>query len=297
MTEKVIAVDIGGTESIVAVIDTDYKIHDRVKFETSHEFNIVVERIRTEIEKFDPERKLSVGIAICGLLSLDGKRLLIAPNLGWRNLNIHESFGWLERDFIVVNDGTAAAWASYITEIPGNIKNLLAITLGTGVGGGIVSNDSLLIGAGELGHIKVDINGPLCNCGKQGCLETFVGGKHIPDRAREWYELNIKSPKELFELAEGGNLKALNCWKKIGNILGYALSSVVNLNGTQVITIGGKISRTQKYFLKELKSSLNNNLMVGEFQNCEVFISKWKHNFSLIGAASSIIKSPGKSLL
>lgn len=294
--DKVIAVDIGGTKSLVAVVDAGYKILEQEKFETSYKFTEVLERIKIEIEKFDPEKKLSVGIAICGLLSLDGRKLLLAPNLKWEDIDIRELFGQLGRDFIVVNDGTAASWASYLTENGGNDKSLLAVTLGTGVGGGVVIDDKLIIGAGELGHIKIDINGPLCNCGKRGCLETFIGGKHIPQRAKEWYDLSVSSSKELFELAEQGNSKAIECWKKIGNILGYALSGVVNLNGMRVITIGGKIIKAEKYFFKEFKNSFNNNLMIPEFQKCRIFISKWKHEFSLIGAASIALKPPKNCL-
>ncbi len=290
--EKVVAVDIGGTETIVAVVDFNFEIHDIARFETSRNISELVEEITEQIEKFDPKKMLPVGIAICGLLSHDGKYLLIAPNMQWANFSLRKVFGGLSRNFIVVNDGTAAGWASYITEKPSVVKRLLSITMGTGVGGGVVIDDSLLIGAGELGHVRVNQDGPLCSCGKKGCLETYAGGKNIPKRAKEWFNLDVKTPKELFDLAEAGNKDAIACWKKIGNIMGYTLSGVVNLNGIDFITIGGKVSRAKNYFLNELEKTLNDNLMMPEFQDCRVGISKWKHNFSLIGAASVVIKPP-----
>jgi glucokinase len=294
MSEKVIAIDIGGTTTMVSVVDTDFKILDLEEFETSHNLSEVLDSIKAIADKYDPEKQLPVGISICGLISIDGERLLLAPNMNWRDINIHETFHVLERDFIVVNDATSAAWASYITEKTGGVKRLLSITLGTGVGGGLVIDGCLTLGAGELGHMKIDFDGPSCNCGKTGCLETYVGAKHIPKRAKEWFDLDVKSSKEIFDLAEQGNQKAIDFWKKVGQILGYTLSGVVNLNGIQEITIGGKVSDAEKYFLEELENTLNDNLMVPEEQKCKVFVSKWKHSYSLIGAASIVIKPPKK---
>ncbi|MFH1414730.1 MAG: ROK family protein [Elusimicrobiota bacterium] len=296
MDNRVIAVDIGGTGSTVAVIDDGFNIIDKIKFDTSRNYNEVLENIENAVNKFDPEKKLKIGIAICGLLSHDGETLLVAPNLGWKRINMRESFGRLARKFIVVNDGTAAGWVSYLTETPENINRVLSVTLGTGVGGGIVVNGELLIGAGELGHLKIDPDGPVCGCGRKGCIEAFVGGRNIPKNVKEWFGLEVDSPKALFLLAEKGDKKAIECWNKIGYLLGYALSGVVNLNGIEVITIGGKISRASKYYMKEVEKTLKENLVIPEFQKCDIVISKWENNVSLMGAAAVVIKPP-KNLL
>lgn len=296
MKHKVIAVDIGGTETIVAIVNNNMEIIEEAKFKTLQNFSDEINSIVEEADKLDPIRKLSVGVAICGLLSLDGKRLLVAPNMKWKDCSLTESFGRLDRDFIVVNDGTAASWASFITENPHGVTRLLSMTLGTGVGGGVVIDGNPLIGAGELGHIKVLQEGPYCGCGKRGCLEALAGGRNMPERAKEWFGLDVDSPEDLYDLAESGDTRAIECWKRVGGILGYALSGVVNLNGIQAITIGGKISRAEKYFLESLQKSLTDNLMVPEFQSCSAYISKWEHNFSLMGAAAIVLKPPRNHL-
>jgi predicted NBD/HSP70 family sugar kinase len=292
LKNRVIAIDIGGTKTIVALIDSDLEILDSYEFKSSNKIDELISMINSKADKLDPEKKLDVGVAICGLLSLNGGRLLLAPNMGWKDLDLKEIFSGIGRKIYFVNDGTAAAWASYNTEKKYNVKRLLAITLGTGVGGGVVIDEGLLIGAGELGHIKICFDGPKCNCGKKGCLEAYVGGKHIPKRVKEWFGLEIETVKDLQVMANGGNDQAVECWKKIGNTLGYALSGVVNLNGIQQITVGGKIARASDYFLPAVQAALEDNLMSPEYQHCQVSISKWEHNFSLIGAALLILNPP-----
>lgn len=291
---KVLAVDIGGTKTIIAVVDTEYHIIQSREFKTDQDIDKTIKEISAIINEFDKEKVLKAGIAICGLLSFDRKKLLIAPNVGWHDIDLYEKFDILERDIEILNDGTAAAWGSYVTEKPDNISRLLSVTLGTGVGGGIVIDNKIITGAGEIGHMKIDLAGPECGCGKNGCLESFIGGKRIPERVKEWFGLNISSPKELQELAESGNKKALMSWEKIGNILGNALSSLVNINGIELVRIGGSVSEAGKYFLKDVQISLDANLMAPNMQKCTVLISKWRNNFSLIGAASIILDPPNK---
>jgi len=296
MSKKVLAVDIGGTKTVVALVDSELNILESTEFETLKDRKAAVDAIKKAADEFDPEKELPLGIVICGLLSIDGRTLFLAPNLGWKETPFDELFAALNRKYVVANDGTAAAWASYTTEAAPDVEHMLSVTLGTGVGGGLVINGSLLFGAGELGHVKVQLeNGPLCRCGKKGCLEAMIGGKHIPARAREWFGLEVKSAEELFTLARGGSGAAADCWKKIGGILGFALSNVVNLNGVQEISIGGTIAGASDFFLDETVKCLRENVMIAEYQNCNVYISKWRNNMSLIGASSLVLNSPVKT--
>ncbi|MBN2406414.1 MAG: ROK family protein [Elusimicrobia bacterium] len=288
--KEVLAIDIGGTKTYVAVVDVDFKVKKKQEFETPVEKEKFISVLREQIAGIDPDKKFPVGIAMCGLLSIDARRIILAPNLGWRDLPIREFFSPLDRTFAIANDGTVAAWGSYITENEEDYSRILTVTLGTGVGGGLVLDDYLLFGAGELGHIKIDADGPVCGCGSRGCLEAFVGGKHIAKRVKEWCGLEVENAKQLFELAEKGNADAVKSWEKIGRILGYALSSVVNLNGVQAIIIGGKISRASRYFVEELKRTLQENVLGSALQNTAVKISKWGNELSLIGAAAVALK-------
>ncbi|MFC2061399.1 ROK family protein [Elusimicrobiota bacterium] len=292
MNSNVLAIDIGGTKTVVAVVDKDFNIKNKSEFFTPTDQAEFIKVLKGDIEKLDQDKSLPVGVAICGLLSIDGKKLLVAPNLNWRDMVLKDFFSSLDRKLHIVNDGTAAAWGSYITERSENVKRFLTLTLGTGVGGGIILDDHLVLGAGEIGHIKIREDGPLCGCGKKGCLEAFVGGRNIPARVNQWYGLNIETSKELYQLAADGDSSAKESWERIGAILGYALSGVVNLNGIQMITIGGKVTRAKGYFLEALKRALTLNLMDAELQGCSVSISKWGDGLSLIGAAAVVIEPP-----
>ncbi|NLB34314.1 MAG: ROK family protein [Elusimicrobia bacterium] len=287
-----IAVDIGGTKTSVVLMDSDFKTYSQVDFPTPRDYEDASEKIRKTVENLDPKGNLPIGIALCGLLSRDNKELLLAPNLSWKNLSLKELFHWIDGDFKVVNDGTAAAWASYIL---GGKKDyrLLSVTFGTGVGGGLVMYGNLILGAGELGHIKLDPQGAACGCGSRGCLETFAGGRHLPSRALEWEGLNVETACELGKLANDGSEAALRCFKKMGSIAGYALAGVVNLNGIGTISIGGGLANASgHFFMDSLKESLKENLMVPDKQNPTIHFSQSKRNMSLMGAGAVVINPP-----
>ncbi|MFW6134649.1 MAG: ROK family protein [Elusimicrobiota bacterium] len=289
---SIICVDIGGTETIIAELDKNLNICKKESFHTDKNLKVFISKLKEKIIKFDDKCKTRVGISLCGLLTKDGEKLITAPNLGWKNIDVRELFKPLNREFVVCNDGTSAAWGSYVTENVDNANRFLTATLGTGVGGGIVIDGNLLFGAGELGHIKINPQGPECSCGRRGCLEAYVGGENIPKQAKKWFDLDVKTAKELFKLAEKGSEEAVECWKRIGYILGYALAGVVNLNGIDLITLGGSITNARKYFFDEMEKSLLENIMDNKFQKCKIMISQWQHNISLIGVGALLLKPP-----
>ncbi len=283
---KVLAVDMGATGTAVGLIEENLQIKHKSDFPTEGSPREIIEKIKDRLDRIDPRRKMAAGISLCGLLSPDGSKLLRAPNLSWEDISLAELFKPLGRSFRVLNDGSAAAWASYNIEKEPSTTRLISMTLGTGVGGGIIADGRILKGAAELGHVKTDPRGALCGCGSRGCLETVAGGAFIPDRAAEWENLNVKSPRELFNLASGGNKKALAVWDKIGFLLGYYLGGVVNMTGAQEIIIGGNIARASRFFMGSLEKELKKSVMASEHKKCLVKISGFKNNMSLVGAGA-----------
>ncbi len=291
--KKAIGIDIGGTITSVAIVDENFEISSNIDFPTPRNPEEAAGKIIESVNRIDPEKSYPCGIAVCGLISQDGRILYSAPNLKWKNIELEKLFSGLDRQFAAVNDGSSAAWGCYIAEGNSETENLLSITMGTGVGGGIVLNGNLIFGAAEIGHIKMDPDGPVCGCGKKGCLETYIGGIHIPARAREWEGLEVDTTQQLFELAEAGNRKAVKCWERIGFIAGYILAGVVNLNGSHKILLGGTVaSYAGVFFIDTLRKTLIENLLAPEYQHCEIEISKWKNDISLLGAAALLLKRP-----
>ncbi|MGM0441585.1 MAG: ROK family protein [Elusimicrobiota bacterium] len=286
MKKKVLAVDIGGTNTLLGLMDEEYNLINIDKKDTPFSGEELKAYLKKYLQKIDPEEIVEIGVALPAFLKKESEKQINIPNLDLKNLGLASFFSKLDQKFYTVNDGTAAAWGSYITEVEDDTDKLLVMTLGTGVGGGIVINGDLFTEAGEIGHLKIDPAGKTCGCGSRGCLETFIGGEYIPENAREWFDVEVKSSRELFEKAERGNSRAKKCWEKIGRILGFSLSGLVNVFGFQKIILGGEITRAGKYFVSEVKRELRYNLMNLYSQECELKISKWKEKLTLIGTAA-----------
>ncbi|MGM0568707.1 MAG: ROK family protein [Elusimicrobiota bacterium] len=287
--KKIIAVDLGATKTAVALVNDKLQIEDRAQFATPRSREQALNEVKKQADLLDPDRKLAAGISICGLLSVDTGKLLVAPNLGWEDINTESLFEPLNRPFRILNDGSAAAWASYLKEKEENTTRLLSVTLGTGVGGGLVMDGRIITGGVELGHLKTNPQGPLCGCGARGCLETIAGGNYLPTRAKEWEGVEVKSCRGLFEMAESGDEKAIRVWRKMGSLFGYYLSGVVNLTGVQEIIMGGRIVRARKYFFDDLNRELQAGIMASGHRNCNLKVSEFTHNMSLIGAAATML--------
>ena len=291
---RVAGIDLGGTNTSVALVDGSLTVLRRSDFATPSDPGEAYRRIRKEFKWLNIPEGVPAAVSLCGLLAPGGRQLISAPNLGWADIDLTEMFGWIKGGFIAVNDGTAAAWARYRSKNHASPSGLLSVTLGTGVGGGLVIDGNLILGAAELGHIKLDPEGPLCGCGRKGCLEAYIGGSFIPDRAREWFSLEIESASHLYALAKSGNAKALECWKKIGFLAGYAFAGVVNLIGVEEVSIGGQIAASAgRFFMDTLGSTLRENLLSPSRQKVEINVSEYGQDMSLIGAASVILAPPG----
>ncbi len=285
MKDRMVAVDVGATNISMALVDKDLNLIKKHSTDTVCSLEQLIGFLKSKLATLDPDCKTAVGLALPAFFKKNRKKKIASfTNLNWPNLEVKSFFSELNRNFFTVNDGDAAAWGSYSTEI--NLENrLLTVTLGTGVGGGIVIDDNLLLKGGEIGHLKVDPSGELCGCGSRGCLETFIGGKYIARNAREWFNIEVKNARQLHKKAIAGNVNATECWRKIGGVLGYTLSGLVNLFGFKKIIIGGKMSKAYEFYLDEARKKLKDNLLCPKLQDCSIEISKWKEQLTLVGTA------------
>jgi len=147
-------------------------------------------------------------------------------------------------------------------------KNFVLITLGTGVGGGVVINGKLLksgdMSIVELGHITIDYNGKICPCGNRGCFEQYVGKRGLFDIYEKHYFKAYKkntsyiSPKEIYTLAIKGNIIAINTFNDYGRYLGIGLKSIINIFSTEIIAIGGGISKAFSLFFDTMIAEIKN---------------------------------------
>jgi glucokinase len=190
---------------------------------------------------------LGVGIGVPGPVDTLRGIVHFLPNIsGWKEVKLKKI---LEQKtnlpVFIDNDAKLMTLAEHKVGAAKKYKNVLCLTLGTGVGGGLIINDLLYRGsdnaAGEAGHFPLNEKGPLCGCGARGCLEAYVGNNKIIKDARKLFGSQITLEK-VSQLAQGNNPKAINFWSQVGKKLGLALSGVVNLLNLDAIVIGGGIS-------------------------------------------------------
>lgn len=190
-----VGVDLGGTKIELGVVDEAGQIHQRLRLKTHVKEGpeAVEKQILEGIEILRQESGVfiqGVGIGVAGQIHPKTGRVIFAPNLYWHDYPLQENIEKaLHLPIRIINDVRAITWGEWLYGAGMGCKDLLCIFVGTGIGSGIVSGGQLLIGCsnsgGEIGHITVDMNGPICTCGNRGCLEAFAGGWGIAERAKE----------------------------------------------------------------------------------------------------------------
>ena len=158
-------------------------------------------------------------------------------------------------------------------------KTVVGVTLGTGVGCGVVDNKKIFNGRGEaseFGHVSLNFDGPKCVCGNKGCFEEYAGSRALKRLAKK-YKLTAKNGQELYNLARQGNKKALKLWQEFGKYLGIGLTSITNAYDPDVIILGGQISKAYKYFDKAMKQEIKTKALlkppiikVSKFKNAAI---------------------------
>ncbi|MCD6495679.1 MAG: ROK family protein [Candidatus Aenigmarchaeota archaeon] len=160
---------------------------------------------------------------------------------------------------VVDNDVNAMAFGEALS---GSIKNLLAVTLGTGVGGGIVIEGSVYSSrpfAGEVGHMSIDTEGVKCTCGSRGCWQEYAGSRGVK-RLSKKHLGRAYEPERLYLMAEDGDRKALNLWKDYGRLVGAGLANLSNILDPEAIVLGGGISAAFEFFEKSMKDEMKKRL-------------------------------------
>jgi len=203
----------------------------------------------------------------------------------------------------VENDAKAFAWGEYKFGAGKGFKNIICITLGTGVGGGVILDGKLLRGnkysAVEMGHIPICYKGPKCNCGNIGCIERYVGAKYIVETAKK----KLKGRESLIRGIVGGNLAKITpktisdayrrgdelaeeVWLEIGNYLGAFFSGLVNLLNPQVIIIGGGIAQVGNILFSTIKKTIDERSFSLLAKDVKVIPAKLGKDAGIISCAS-----------
>jgi glucokinase len=245
---RVIGVDLGGTKLLAGTVDPSLHVHHRAhrlagEFSTAELLDAIVEAVREAREATEGEVE-AIGFGIPSLIDQERGVAVSTVHLPIRELPFRDLM--VERlglPVFVDNDATAAMLAEWRYGAAEGAADALLLTIGTGIGGGMVVGGSLARGAqgaaAEFGHMTIDYDGPLCPCGSHGCLEAFVSGTALAREARALgLDLNAA---QVSELAHDGHVKARALVTEMGTRLGTGLASLVNAFNPEVIVVGGGV--------------------------------------------------------
>ncbi|MBI4054496.1 MAG: ROK family protein [Elusimicrobia bacterium] len=315
-----LGIDVGGTLCKLVALSPEGTLLRQVGFPTqpskgAYQFlQKLSEAAQELLAKPQPLSAQGVGVGIAGDVDSQGGTLRFSPNLkGWRNLPIRETLSkHLGLPVLVDNDANLAAWGAYATELQHQPQNLLTVTLGTGVGGGLILNGEIFRGkkgtAGEIGHMTVERNGRPCLCGNRGCLEQYVGARGLVREAKKRMRrkpsrilkdlLKIKreslSPEILAEAARCGDPLARELWQEAGSYLGSALASVINLLNLDWVLLTGGVSRAGKLLLKPIHRTVWQSAFHTPSRHVKIRIARSKH-LGVLGAGLYAIQQFGGS--
>jgi glucokinase len=302
-----VGVDIGGTNIKFGVTDENGKIllQGKTKTRPDRGSDLIVGSIIQGIDTILVEASLrhedikSIGLGVPGTVDSKSGMVVYAPNLFWRNVEIVKA---IQQAFnvpvYIVQDARAAAWAEYLIGAGKGLRSVASVTLGTGIGCGMVFDGMIFHGAlntaGEFGHQIVELDGNLCNCGRRGCLEAYAGGLAIVRDAKKRIpgidELLHKKPstvgvRDVYQLAQEGNAQARQLTDSVVKYIGMGLVNLINICSVELISISGGISNApSELLLNPLIEFVRNRAYESVAGKVRVYRSALGENAPLIGA-------------
>jgi len=312
MTEIAIGIDIGGTNTVFGCIDSKGNTiaEGNLPTQTKEHFEDYIEDLIAEIKSSLENTETEVRIVGVGIGAPNGSyragTIENAANLRWEGTlpiakMVNEK---LNVPVKVTNDANAAALGERIFGGAKNMSDFMVITLGTGLGSGIVVNGDLLYGyegfAGEVGHIIVRPGGRDCACGRKGCLETYVSAtgvkrsvykllaKHLGESTLRDIPFNNLNAKMVAEAANEGDSVALETFKYTGKMLGEALANVASVTAPEAIFLFGGLAKAGGLLFDPVKEAMDENMLFLYKDKVKLLPSQLGDDAAILGAAALI---------
>lgn len=314
-----IGIDAGATKLKAGIVDSRGKLYFPNDIPTNHKQIMaqILNMVRSILEhaKKSPKiRKsiLGVGIGVCGQVDFsEGKVIAGMPEKipRWIGTPVKTI---VEREFdmpvVVDNDGKVATLAEFLFGDYTDFKNLVCITIGTGVGSGLIINGKPHKpnkgAAGEIGHVTINFEGPMCGCGHRGCLEEYISNSALVNYARRQLNQGVKS--RLFDLCDGqldrltpelvgraaseGDSVAKSAIDIMANYLGIGLANVANILGPDLIVIGGGMAQLGDLLLKSVQEALRKHSFGVCAENTRIVLSSLGPYAGVIGAGALVFQ-------
>lgn len=313
MSKKILGIDLGGTSIKFAILTEAGDIQQKWSIETNilddGQFIVpdIIESIQHHFSLYQmtAEDFLGIGMGSPGAVNREKGTVYGAYNLNWRELvevkkPIEEAIGL---PFYIDNDANVAALGEKWKGAGADDENVVFVTLGTGVGGGVIANGELVHGVaesgGEIGHVTVDPNGFDCTCGKKGCLETVASASGVLNLTRKFSEVYAGdsilkkmvddgeqiTSKQVFELAKENDDLAVKVVEEFSFFLGLACSHLGNILNPQFIVIGGGVSAAGEFLLEKVRKNFERFTFPNVQESTKIKIAKLGNDAGVIGAS------------
>ena len=296
-----LGIDIGGTNTVVGLVDKEGNVlgTDSVKTQS---FPVLEEYVKT-VSKLAKDLIAKNNVSIAEIVGLGigapnanyyTGNIEMAPNLPWKQDKVPLAKMFREELNIpvtITNDANAAALGEKMYGVAKDMDNFIMITLGTGVGSGIVINGQLVYGhdgfAGELGHVIIERNGRLCGCGRRGCLETYCSATGIVRTAKERNTPFLTS-KDIYDAAVKGDETAIDIFRETGTRLGRALADMVVFSSPEAFVLFGGLAKAGDFIVEYTKEAMEESIMPIFKGKVKILLSTMKDADAAVLGASAL---------
>jgi glucokinase len=322
--DLILGIDLGGSKILTAVVDPQGEMlsSDESVTPATEGREVVIRSIVDSAQSalqragVDISKISTVGIGAPGISNPEAGILFTSPNLpGWRNVLLRDIIqDSLGKKAFLINDANAAALGEFYFGAARGAHNFIYITLSTGIGAGIVIDDKIYTGAigtaGEVGHMTIDDNGPICNCGNKGCWEVLASGTALAREAKRRIQEGVKTSilkyvdgdlerltaQVIHKAAEQGDKFAKELIGRTGYYVGVGLTNLINIFNPELIVIGGGLSNIGDMLLAPAFKTAGQRAYKEAFQAVRFVTAQLGRNSGVLGAAAFAFQEMRKSL-
>ncbi|HEX5436814.1 MAG TPA: ROK family protein [Gemmatimonadaceae bacterium] len=321
--QYIIGVDLGGTNIVAGAMPLDGSAEIAMRAEPTHAergADAVVDRIVAMIAEVmsevvtgrgaKPQDVLGVGMGAPGPLDREAGVVVVAPNLGWRNFPLRQEIADRVRLPVTLdNDANCATMGEWWCGAARGARNVVGLTIGTGIGGGVVLDGRLYHGAsdvaGEIGHTTIDANGRHCRCGNYGCLEAYASGPAIALRAREALEMDVEPAEPsllptlvngdlelltaatVYEAAHRGDAVALEVVRDTARFLGTGIANLLNILNPDIVVLAGGVTRAGERLFEPLRAEVRRRAFRPAVEACRIVAGTLPGTAGVVGAVAT----------
>ena len=301
-----IGLDLGGTHIGAGLVENGVlKAKKYVDTPSDREFHATVKAMAEAIYALLAENGVelsqceAIGIGSPGVADEKTGNIVYSANFDWHDVPLRrELHSLVPLPIAIANDADAAGWAEYVAGAGKGSQSCVTITLGTGVGGGIVLNGKLfsggMAGGGELGHVTLVAEGRVCGCGKKGCAEAYTSATAIIKRAQELLgsypdsslaKLESINAKAVVDAARQGDKLGRFVFEEYVNYLAHLLASIINLLAPQVIALGGGVAGAGDFLLEPLRRRVDELVLNKALPRAKITLATMGSDAGIVGAA------------